>query len=75
MKNVKEILKETTPYVDFNKIYENFIEDGLLDSLDLMKLITALDTEYNISIEGIDIIPENFNNINSIENMLKKYKV
>jgi len=75
MKNVKEILKGIKPGVDFNKIYGNFIEDGLLDSLDLMKLITALDTEYNISIEGVDIVPENFSSINSIENILRKYKV
>jgi len=35
-------------------------------------LITALDDYYNISIDGMDIMPENFVSIESIINLLVK---
>ena len=35
-------------------------------------LVDALDTEFNIVIDGIDILPENFSTIESIEALLKK---
>lgn len=74
MKNINRILKEIRPEFDF-KNCEDFFLAGMIDSLDLITLIASLDQTYGISIEGTDIIPENFKNINAIENMLKKYKV
>ena len=74
MKDLNEILKEIRPEFDFEKC-EKFFENGLLDSLDLVTLVSALDKEYNISIEGTDILPENFESINSIKSLLEKYKV
>ena len=50
----------------------NFIEEGMLDSFDVVCLVDALDTEFNIVIDGIDILPENFSTIESIEALLKK---
>ena len=37
-----------------------------LDSFDIVSLVSALDEEFNISIDGTDIIPENFETIDSI---------
>jgi acyl carrier protein len=74
MRDINKILKEIRPEFDF-KNYNNFFKNGLLDSLDLITLISSLDEEYNISIEGTDILPENFESISSIEKLLKKYKV
>ena len=39
---------------------------------DVVCLVDALDTEFNIVIDGIDILPENFSTIESIEALLKK---
>lgn len=50
----------------------NFIEQGMLDSFDVVGLVTALDEEFNISIDGADIIPENFSTIDAIVELLKK---
>ncbi|MCS2505644.1 hypothetical protein NXW48_07290 [Phocaeicola vulgatus] len=44
----------------------------MLDSFDVVCLVDALDTEFNIVIDGIDILPENFSTIESIEALLKK---
>ncbi len=73
MKNkILGILESLRPEFDFGK-NDNFIEEGLLDSFDLISLVSCLDKEFNISIDGVDIVPENFMNIDAIESMLQKY--
>ncbi|GHV66193.1 hypothetical protein FACS1894199_09100 [Bacteroidia bacterium] len=74
-KNMKqkiiEILSEIRPEFDFNDDV-NFIEQGMLDSFDIVSLVDAFDEEYHVSISGADIIPENFSTLDSIEELLKK---
>jgi acyl carrier protein len=70
--NIKEILKEIRSDVDFNSS-ENFIDEELLDSLDMIKLISLIDNKFEISIEAEDIVPENFISINTINNLINKY--
>lgn len=65
------ILKEIRPEFDFTE-NSNFIDEGMLDSFDVVTLVTTLDKEYNISIDGLDIVPDNFSSIDSIEALLKK---
>ena len=44
----------------------------MLDSIDIVDLVTALDEEYQISIEGEDISPANFRNLDDICSLLIK---
>ena len=74
MKTVLEILNEIRPEFDFTAS-EDFLSDGLLDSLDLITLVSDLDKTYGISIEGIEIIPENFVNLGSIQALLGKHGI
>lgn len=67
------ILNDIRPEFDFNEPVENFIHAGMLDSFDLVTLVTSLDEVFGISIEGTDILPENFANIESITQLLAKY--
>ena len=69
--DIISILTELRPEFDFQEDID-FIEAGILDSLDIVNLITALDEKYNISIDGVDIIPENFSSLTKIEDLLKK---
>lgn len=71
MKTIAEILKEIRPEFDFNTS-NDFIADGMLDSFDMMTLVSALDKQYGISIDGTDIVPENFKNVQTIEALLRK---
>jgi acyl carrier protein len=71
MNEITTILKTIRPELDFSQS-EDFIKDGLLDSFDMVALVTALDKKYNISIQGVDIVPENFKNIGAIETLLGK---
>jgi acyl carrier protein len=65
MNQILEILTEIRPDCDFISS-DNFIEDYLLDSFDVMALTSRLESEFNIKIEITDIIPENYKNIPSI---------
>ena len=71
MKNVAEILKEIRPEFDF-AASNDFISDGMLDSFDMVTLVSTLDKNYGISIPGTEIVPENFQNLKTIEELLRK---
>jgi acyl carrier protein len=71
MKSVAEILNEIRPEFDFASSTD-FVGDGMLDSFDLITLVSALDGNYGISILGTDIVPENFQNVQTIEALLRK---
>lgn len=73
MNELKNILQEI-----LGEEYENcedFIEAGLLDSLQVMELVDAFEDEFNIEISGRDIVPENFQNFENITALLTKYEV
>lgn len=53
---------------------EDFIEDGLLDSFEIVDLVSELEDVFSIEIRGTDIVPENFVNLDAIENLIEKYQ-
>lgn len=69
-----DLLHEIRPESDF-KTSLDFLSDGLLDSFDMVALVVGLDKAFGISIDGLDIVPENFKNLQTIEMLLTKYKV
>lgn len=71
---IEEILKSIRPEFDFTTSAD-FISDGMLDSFDVVTLVATLDGTFAISIEGVDILPENFNSIEAIRKLLEKYGV
>lgn len=71
--NILELLVDLKDDVDFENS-KDFIEDGLLDSFDLVSLVSELEEAFNIEIKGSDIIPENFVSINSIMQLVEKYQ-
>ncbi len=71
---IVEILQEIRSEFDF-KEEVNFVENGMLDSFDIVTLVTALDEEYKISIDGTDIVPNNFSSVEAISTLLNKYGV
>lgn len=71
MEQIKKILTEIRPEFDFESS-SDFIEDGCLDSFDLVTLVAELDETFNISIDGLDIVPENFMSVETIAEVVKK---
>lgn len=74
MNELIAILKTIRPELDFSQS-QDFIADGLLDSFDVVTLVAALDKRFGISIQGVDIVPENLRNLQVMETLLRKYGV
>ena len=72
MEKLYEILKEVKEDVDFKQL-DNFLETEALDSIDIMTLVELLEDNFSIQISGKDIIPENFQDITAISELVKKY--
>lgn len=49
----------------------SLIENGVLDSLGIMKLIHFIEERFSFSIEDEDILPENFESIEYIVKFIK----
>lgn len=69
MEKIIKILEEIKPGYDFEK-EQNLISDGILESFDMITLIFKLNEEFNINIEALDVMPENFENVSSILNLV-----
>lgn len=71
MEKIRELLIDTRPEYDFVEEID-FIEAGMLDSFDVITLVTEIEEEFDIQIDGEDIVPENFASISSIINLITK---
>jgi acyl carrier protein len=67
------ILKAVRPEADFTDV-EDFFDKGLLDSFDLTTLVVMLEERFDVSIDGRDIVPENFNNVVAIVSLVTGYR-
>lgn len=72
MNDVYRILKEIRPDSDFEHS-DDYIEEYLLDSFDVLKLISQLEKTYKIKFSPEDIISDNFCNIDKIVALLESY--
>ncbi len=71
MEKLLEILNELHPDVDFAS-EQNLIGDGVLDSMDIVNLITEITEEFDVVITAKDIVPENFNSAEKICALIKR---
>ena len=69
---VKEVLKANYPEIDFEASTE-LVDDGILDSLTLVGIISALSMEFGITLPYEDIVPENFNSIDTMTELVQKF--
>ena len=60
-----EILTQLRPEVDFEK-ETKLITDGILESFDIVSLVSELTDEFDITIRPKDLVPENFNNVDAM---------
>jgi len=70
-RKIIEILHEIRPEFDFTEPTD-FIEEGMLDSFDVVRLVFELDKEFDTSIDGEDILPQNFSTVQNIISLLYK---
>ena len=73
MEKLLEALAEVRDDVDFANGY-GLVDEGVIDSLDLTQIIAALDEAFDIHIITGDIEPENFNNVQSMLELVHRYQ-
>ena len=65
MEKLLAILSGLHPEVDFES-NEELIDDGILDSLDIVTIVTEIDSEFDVTIPAEEIFPENFNSAKAL---------
>lgn len=68
---ILEILNGIKPEQDFVGS-DNYIDDGILDSFDIIELVTMLEDEFDVTIDGMDVLPTSFSNVEQIEALVRK---
>lgn len=71
MEELIDLLKGIKPDIDF-ETEDNLIGDELLDSFDIISIVSAIDEEFDVKITAKDIIPENFNSIEALYALIEK---
>lgn len=71
MEELLEILSEIKPGVDFEK-ETKLVDDGILDSLDIISIISEVSDEYDVKIPPESIVPENFNSAKAMLALINK---
>ena len=71
MEQLLDILQRMHPDVDF-ETNDDLIGEGVLDSLDIVTLITEINTIFDVSIPAEEVIPENFNSAEAIFAMIRR---
>ena len=69
-KQIMEILTEICPGIDFEN-EKALIDDGIIDSLDIVAVISELMEEFDVQLGVNDLTPENFNSVEAIEELIE----
>ena len=72
-KEIIAVLEEVKPGIDYAK-EEALVSNEILTSFDLVMLIALLNEKFKVNITVVDLIPENFENVQSIANLINKMK-
>ncbi|MBR2527113.1 MAG: acyl carrier protein [Blautia sp.] len=68
---IEKIFAEALPQIDITAS-DALVDDGYLDSISLITLISELSMEFGVEFVMEDYLPENFNSIDAIVETVKR---
>ena len=71
LENVIELLLEVEEDVDFENC-TTLIDDNVLDSFDILQIVSTLDDAFDVEIPAKEIVPENFNSAAALLAMVER---
>lgn len=71
MEQLLEILEELHPEVDFESC-DTLIDDKILDSFDIISIISEINDVFDVTISAEYIIPDNFNSAKALYALIEK---
>ena len=72
MEKLIDILKELRPDIDIE--CQTLVDDGILDSFDIVTLVSELIDTFDVEISVEEIIPDNFNSVEAINKLIEGKK-
>lgn len=71
MDDLMEILQDLHPEVDF-ETEKNLIDNKILDSFDIITIISEIADNFDVTVPAKEIIPENFNSMEALWEMITR---
>lgn len=71
MEKLLSILSDLHPEIDFSS-HSALIDEGVLDSFDIVTIIADVDDAYGLSIPAAEIVPENFNSALALFSLIRR---
>ena len=71
MEDLLEILTDLHPDVDYESC-KTLIDDKILDSFDIIAIVSEIDNVFDVAVPAEEIIPENFNSAEAIYDLIQK---
>ena len=71
MEELLRIMSEIRPDIDFEN-ETKLIDNELLDSLDIVAIVTDINDEFDVEINVNDLLPENFNSAEALYELITK---
>lgn len=66
-----KLLKENVPGVNF-EAETALVDDGILESMDIVMVVTEIMAAFDVELSVDDLVPENFNSVDSMVAMLEE---
>lgn len=73
MEKLLELLRGIRPDVDFENETE-LIDDGILDSFDVVSIISEIDDVFGVQIRITELDPDNFNSVGNLWALIQSLK-
>lgn len=73
MEELIKLLQEIRPDVDFETETE-LVDDGILDSMDIVSIISEIDDRFGVQIRITELDPDNFNSAENLLNLIEQLK-
>lgn len=71
MEEIMKILTDVRPDVDFAN-EKKLIDDGILDSFDIITIVSEFNETFDIDIDVEDLEPVNFNTVEAMAELIRK---
>ncbi|MBQ9387441.1 MAG: acyl carrier protein [Lachnospiraceae bacterium] len=71
MEELLEILEELHPEVDFETC-DTLIDDKILDSFDIISIVTEVNSVFDVAIPAEELLPENFNSAKALWDLIER---
>ena len=71
MDELMELLEGIRPDIDFEK-EKALVTDRLLESFDIINLVSEINDEFDVKIKPADLVPENFDSVEAMWEMIER---